>query len=54
MNKRKKKKHNNSPSSYLELHNSIRKNWNGINPVSRKVESKKYKKPKYKKVEDWE
>jgi hypothetical protein len=40
----KKKKKN---KTMLELYQSIRKDWNGVNPVSRIVESKKKKKPKY-------
>jgi hypothetical protein len=34
--------------STIDLFRSIRKDWNGINPVTRVVESKKNKKPKYK------
>lgn len=45
-----KKKKNEIPSS-LELMESIRGSWNGVNPVTRIVESKKRKKPKYKKKE---
>ena len=45
-----KKKKNEIPSS-LELMESIRGSWNGVNPVTRIVESKKKKKPKYKKKE---
>lgn len=41
---RKKKK---TPTLVDEIR-SIRKNWNGINPVTRVQESKKRKKPKYK------
>lgn len=44
MSKRNKKK----SSSTLDLWKTIRRDWNGINPVSRVVESKKKKKPKYK------
>ena len=41
-NKNKKKK------TMIDLYQSIRGSWNGVNPVTRIVESKKYKKPKYK------
>ena len=38
-----------------DLAKTIRRDWNGINPVTRVVESKKYKKPKHKKKgEEWE
>ena len=43
---RKKKK--DQVPTYQELARTVRKDWNGINPVSRVVESKKNKKPKYK------
>lgn len=43
-----KKKSNKIPTS-LELMNSIRGSWNGVNPVTRIVENKKRKKPKHKK-----
>lgn len=46
MAKRKKKKK--TPPTNLELYQSIRRDWNGVNPISRIVESKKKKKPKYK------
>lgn len=46
MSKRKKKKKR--PCSNLDLYQSIRRDWNGVNPVSRIVENKKKKKPKYK------
>jgi hypothetical protein len=42
-----KKKKKNEPKSMIDLYKSIRKDWNGVNPVSRIVESKKKKKPKY-------
>ena len=42
-----KKKKKNEEVTNADLFKSIRKNWNGINPVSRVVESKKKKKPKY-------
>ena len=50
MSKKKKKGSNNLPSS-VELAQSIRRDWNGINPVSRIVESKKNKPVKHKKRE---
>ena len=46
MSKKKKK----APSN-LELAQSIRRDWNGINPVTRVVESKKNKSTKHKKRE---
>jgi hypothetical protein len=46
----KKKKPKKLPT-LVETIQSIRKDWNGINPVTRIVESKKHKKPKYKKKE---
>ena len=46
MSNKKKKKPTN-----LDLMRSIRKDWNGVNPVSRTVESKKNKKSKHKKKE---
>ena len=45
--KRMKKKKKNKEKSMLELSRTIRRDWNGINPVTRIVESKKNKKPKY-------
>ena len=50
MSKKKKKGSDNLPSS-IELAQSIRRDWNGINPVSRIVESKKNKPVKHKKRE---
>ena len=47
MSKKKKKK----DPTMIDLYKSIRGSWNGINPVTRIVESKKKKKPKYKKKE---
>lgn len=44
MAKKKKKK---EEVSNADLYKSVRGNWNGVNPVSRIVESKKKKKPKY-------
>ena len=41
------KKKKNEEVSNTNLFKKIRKNWNGVNPVSRIVESKKHKKPKY-------
>ena len=46
MSKKKKKK--SVPPTMTDLYKSIRGSWNGVNPVSRIVESKKKKKPKYK------
>ena len=48
MSKKKKKK---KAPTLVEQIQSIRKAWNGINPVSRIVESKKHKPPKYKNKE---
>ena len=48
MSKKNKKK---KAPTFIEQIQSIRKDWNGINPVTRIVESKKHKKPKYKKKE---
>lgn len=42
-----KKKRKNKSKSMIDLYQSIRRDWNGINPVSRIVENKKKKKPKY-------
>ena len=47
MSKKKKKK----DPTIIDLYKSIRGSWNGVNPVTRIVESKKRKKPKYKKKE---
>lgn len=44
MAKKKKKK---EEVSNADLYKSVRGDWNGVNPVSRIVESKKKKKPKY-------
>ena len=43
-----KKKKKNEEVSNTDLFKQIRKDWNGINPVSRVVESKKKKPLKYK------
>lgn len=43
-----KKKKSKKEKSMIDLYRSIRKDWNGVNPVTRIVESKKKKKPKYK------
>lgn len=43
MSKKKKKK-----DTWCDLCQTVRGSWNGVNPVSRIVESKKKKKPKYK------
>ena len=42
-----KKKKKNEEVTTADLFKQIRKNWNGVNPVPRIVESKKKKKPKY-------
>lgn len=42
-----KKKKKDKNKSMLELSQTIRRDWNGINPITRIVESKKKKKPKY-------
>ena len=44
MSKKKKKK----DPTMIDLTQSIRGSWNGVNPVTRIVESKKKKKPKHK------
>lgn len=44
-------KKKNEEKSMIDLYKSIRKDWNGVNPVTRIVESKKRKKPKHKKKE---
>ena len=44
----KKKRKNKKPKSMLDLYQSVRRDWNGVNPMTRIVESKKNKKPKYK------
>lgn len=51
MSKKKKKRNLNNLPSSTELAQSIRRDWNGINPVSRIVESKKNKPVKHKKRE---
>ena len=42
----KKKKEKNK--SALDLCRQVRGSWNGVNPITRIIESKKKKKPKYK------
>lgn len=42
----KKKKEQNS---FIDLYQSIRRNWNGVNPVTKIREDKRFKKDKYKK-----
>ena len=32
----------------IDLYQSIRRDWNGVNPVTKVMENKKRKKPKYK------
>ena len=44
----KRRKHGEVPT-YAELNKRIRKDWGDVNPVSRKVESKKNKPTKHKK-----
>jgi hypothetical protein len=48
MSKRKHKPKTKKEVSTIDLFRSIRKDWNGINPVTRTVESKRKKKPKHK------
>lgn len=43
-----KKKKNKKKPDELDLYRQVRGSWNGINPVTRIVESKKKKPPKYK------
>lgn len=43
----KKKRKNKKRESMLDLYQSIRRGWNGVNPVTKIVESKKKKKTKY-------
>lgn len=45
------KKNKHKPPTTNELAQTIRRDWNGINPVSRVVESKKNKPTKHKKRE---
>jgi hypothetical protein len=45
------KKKKNKNKSMLDLYRSIRGSWNGVNPVTRVVESKKNKPIKHKKKE---
>lgn len=46
----KKKKQKPTEISYIALvTNGVRRDWNGVNPVTRVVESKKYKPTKHKK-----
>ncbi len=42
------KKNKNKERSAFDLYQSIRRDWNGVNPVTKIIESKKKKKPKYK------
>ena len=42
-----KKKKKPEEVTTADLFKKIRKNWNGVNPVSRIVEDKRRKKPKY-------
>lgn len=41
------KKNKKEDKSMLDLYQSVRRDWNGVNPVTKIVESKKKKKPKY-------
>ena len=43
----KKKRKNKKREPMLDLYQSIRRGWNGVNPVTKIVESKKKKKLKY-------
>ena len=43
-----KKKKKNKSKSMIGLYQSIRRDWNGVNPVTKVMENKKRKKPKYK------
>ena len=47
--KKKKKKKKTNAESLAESYRQIRKDWNGINPVTRVVESKKNKPVKHRK-----
>lgn len=42
----KKKK---TPKTYVEIYQSMRKDWNGINPVTKVIPDKRRKPDKYKK-----
>lgn len=44
----KKKTNPDAAISTLEVNRKIRGDWNGVNPVTKIYESKKYKKPKHK------
>ena len=39
------------PKSSFDLYQSVRRDWNGVNPVTKIVESKKKKKAKHKNKE---
>lgn len=43
-----KKKKKMKEVSTTDLYKTVRGNWNGVNPITRIVESKKHKPPKYK------
>lgn len=47
-----KKKPRDRPRSNYEVYKSIRKDWNGLNPVTKIIPDKRDKKPKHKKK--WE
>ena len=42
------KKNKKKNKSALDLCRQVRGSWNGVNPITRIIESKKKKKPKYK------
>lgn len=42
------KKNKKKNKSVLDLCRQVRGSWNGVNPITRIIESKKKKKPKYK------
>lgn len=52
MDMAKKKKKKKKSLSYIETLARVRKSWGDIKPVSKIIESKKHKKPKYKQKED--
>lgn len=41
------------PKTYVEIFQSQRKSWGNVNPVTRIISDKRFKKPKYK-GRDWE
>lgn len=50
MSKQKKK---DQPRTNLEIYRSMRRDWNGVNPVTKVIPDKRHKKPKHKKI-NWE